>query len=212
MARRPLDLANKKFGRLLAISSRYDGKRRMWKCLCDCGNGCEVDASKLNTGHTKSCGCLHREAISTHRSTYSPEYRAWQAMKSRCTNHSNVGYKHYGGRGISVCDSWKESFEQFLLDMGLKPTPSHSIERLDVNGDYEPSNCVWASVEIQKRNRRNTKLITFNGVTKTLTEHAEDNGLNSGTVWVRINELGWSVQDALSTPAKGVINNKEHAA
>lgn len=211
MARRPLDLANKKFGRLLAISSRYDGKRRMWKCLCDCGNECEIDASKLNTGHTKSCGCLHKESISTHGSTNSPEHAAWLAMKSRCNCNSNRGYKYYGGRGIKVCEKWSQSFEAFLSDMGQKPSASHSIERIDVNGNYEPSNCVWADIETQKRNRRNTNLITYKGVIKTLTEHAEDNGLNSGTVWVRINKLGWSVEDALTKPSR-LAKSKEQVA
>lgn len=207
MPRKPLDLANKQFGRLTALASRYDGKRRMWFCICECGNECEVDASKLNSGHTQSCGCLHREAISTHGATYSPEYRTWHAMKSRCNSQSNIGYKYYGGRGIKVCESWRESFEKFLADMGPRPSDKHSIERIDVDGNYEPSNCVWADNETQKRNKRNTTLISFNGITKTLTEHAEENGLNSGTVWVRINELGWSVEDALTKPTKSEVGN-----
>ncbi|PTT96630.1 hypothetical protein DBR45_42770 [Pseudomonas sp. HMWF031] len=91
--------------------------------------------------------------------------------------------------------------------MGPRPSDKHSIERIDVDGNYEPSNCVWADNETQKRNKRNTTLISFNGITKTLTEHAEENGLNSGTVWVRINELGWSVEDALTKPTKSEVGN-----
>ncbi|UGC97776.1 HNH endonuclease [Pantoea phage PdC23] len=122
-------------------------------------------------------------------------------MKARCDNPNNIAYKDYGERGITYSNDW-DKFESFLSDMGPKPTKFHSIERLDVNGNYCKSNCIWATNEQQKRNKRNSRIIVFDGLTMTLTEHASRKGINSGTVWVRLFKLGWSVEDALNTPSK----------
>jgi hypothetical protein len=119
-----------------------------------------------------------------------PEYRAWRSMRDRCYNLNYSSYPIYGGRGISVCEAWNGSFERFLADMGMKPSPKHSIERLDVNGNYEPNNCVWADHFQQANNRRNNRIITANGKTQTLAQWCRESGMDKTLFRLRCN-LGW---------------------
>lgn len=206
MVRKALDLEGKRFGRLVAIESTYNGKNRIWTCTCDCGNKITVQASHLNLGHTKSCGCLHPDVITKHGAakfyTHTKEYGSWLSMKQRCLNKNDPAFRYYGERGITICDRWVNSFENFYEDMGQIPSPKHSIDRINPNGNYEPSNCRWADIDTQKRNKRNSKIITFNGETLTLTEHAAKQGINSGTVWVRLFKLGWGIERALTEKSR----------
>jgi hypothetical protein len=138
-----------------------------------------VSGRKLRHGHTRSCGCLvvdSMKAVSTkHGKTKTPEFRSWKSMLSRCsTTATNKGTKHYAARGIKVCDRWMDCFENFLEDMGPKPTPRHSLDRIDVNGNYEPSNCRWATWTEQARNKRNVIYVTINGVTKARADWLEE--------------------------------------
>lgn len=163
MSRNFIDLSGKRFGRLVVVEKtdqRSDGFV-VWKCKCDCGNETFVRSSSLRSGSTQSCGCLNKERVSKAKTIHgqykSSEYRSWESIKARCYNLKNKQFKDYGGRGITVCDRWKDSFENFFSDMGPKPSSKHSIDRIDVNGNYEPENCKWSTDTEQARNRRKQK-------------------------------------------------------
>jgi hypothetical protein len=163
-----LNLAGQKIGRLFVkeFIEMKDGNS-VWLCECECGSELPVFGWLLHRkqrGLSKvtvaSCGCLRRGRKKTHGMTYTPEWRAWSNMKSRCYCKSSREYPQYGGRGITVCDKWRNDFEAFFADIGLRPTSDHSLDREEVNGNYEPGNCRWATKQEQTDNRRPIKVIT----------------------------------------------------
>jgi hypothetical protein len=183
-----LNITNKKFNKLTAIKfSHKEGKqnRAKWLFKCECGNEKIIDKGKVTGGYTKSCGCLMIEeqkrfvrnatthGLSGGKKGRRPEYGIWRGIKTRCLKINNIAYKDYGGRGIKICDRWKDSFKNFWEDMGERPSKYHSIDRIDNNKDYEPSNCKWSTPLEQGRNKRNVRLITFKNQTKCLTEWIE---------------------------------------
>jgi hypothetical protein len=164
---RPINLAGERFGRLTVINlaGTKNGKR-VWHCRCDCGREIITTGSNLRTGNSQSCGCFHREwAVERGRNSKthghwingkaSPTYRSWLAMRGRCTHPATNGFEFYGGRGIKVCPRW-ERFENFLADMGERP-PGHSLDRINGNGNYEPTNCRWATSIEQRHNQQRMK-------------------------------------------------------
>ncbi len=145
-------LLGKRFKNLIVLSkSEYVGDQHMWLCRCDCGNEVIVRGGNLTSGTTRSCGCKRG---AKHGLSHTPEYGVWSSMKARCLNPRDSAWRYYGGRGITVCNSWLDSFVNFYEDMGPRPNPSYSIDRIDSDGNYEPSNCKWASPQEQWDNRK----------------------------------------------------------
>lgn len=192
-----------KHGRLLRLGRTFRLKDKSLAIVeCDCGSVLVAYTSDLVTGHTASCGCWHREGLSnrsaTHRLRKSPEYNSWANMKARCLNPENSNYGDYGGRGITVCDRWLNSFERFYADMGPRPTPWHSIDRFpDNNGNYEPGNCRWATKTEQSNNQRTNRLLTSAGQTRTIAEWSRISGISYRTILDRL-KRGWACERAVS--------------
>ena len=191
------DITGKTYG-LWIVISRVGSTR--WRCQCQCGNFHEIDRHNLNRiqrlGTSSNCGCIPRDCKrKTHGLSEAPIYRIWHAMISRCTNPSTASWQHYGARGITVCERWR-SFSNFFADMGHRPK-GHSLDRKDNNAGYSPENCRWVTIEIQTRNRRSTKSISFNGKTQCIEDWAVELGLPSRRIARRLRD-GMSVERALS--------------
>ena len=190
-----------KFGKLTAIKPVGRTKHRsiIWLCKCDCGKNKEIPSASLRSGNSKSCGCARAKI--KHGLAYEPEYKPWTAMKYRCDNPNNSVYYKYGGRGISVCPRWYD-FALFMQDMGSKPSPKHSIERIDNEGDYTPDNCRWATPKEQAQNTRQNVNVTFNGETMCVTAWAERMGMCPKTLFHRIYNPKMSIEDAITKPVQ----------
>ena len=203
------DLTGKRYERLVVkefagFHEQPSGKRRsQWKCACDCGNEVVVTAINLKTGNSKSCGCLNKERIisrfTKHSGRHSRLYGIWSGMKNRCYNQNCQDYPQYGGRGIKLCEAWMndfESFRQWAYSNGYKDTLS--IDRIDVNGDYKPENCRWATPAIQSNNRTNTIFVEAFGKQQSLSDWAKEYGIKYHTLYARIYKLGMSPEQALN--------------
>lgn len=182
-------------GRWTLVSSTKLGSRVAWDCICDCGTRRAVRQHLLSSGGSKSCGCLRDDVRPKnsyrHGQTGSPMYRIWGGMIARCRHESE-----YRDRGIVVCERWK-SFTNFLADMGERP-PGMSLGRIDNDGNYEPGNCRWETVEQQQNNTRRSRFVTAFGKTQTIKQWSRETGLPSGTILSRIDRYGWPVERAVS--------------
>jgi hypothetical protein len=204
-----LDLTGQRYGRLLVIGpgeSRPNG-RPYCTCRCDCGTVKDVVAYDLRNGKTTSCGCRLAEASAARAYRHGgcidgrrgPELGIWTQMHNRCERPGVSGYDRYGGRGIKVCERWA-SFSAFLADMGPRPSPKHTLDRVDNDGPYSPENCRWATRWEQANNTRRTRRFTFDGVTRTLPEWAKLTGIPGHIVTARVDRRGWPVERALTQP------------
>lgn len=188
------DLIGQTFGRLTVFGRAPRRKNHAyWLCRCACGREKEVYGSDLRHGKTKSCGCLARK----HGESKSPTYLSWVGMRRRCIREDRPHWGDYGGRGIRICDRW-ESYENFVADMGERPAGC-TLDRIDNDGDYEPSNCRWATPSEQSRNRRSNRPITVDGETRTIVEWSELSGVHRSTIWRRL-KRGWAPREAVFAP------------
>jgi len=191
-------VAGQKFWRLTAVRPTEGVK---WIFRCDCGAEIERVRAQVMRGNTKSCGCQKRDATvarnTTHGNSKHPLYQRWAGMVQRCNNPNHVGYKNYGARGIKVCDRWLK-FENFLADMGM-PKEGESIDRIDVDGDYTPENCRWASSAEQARNTGRNVVVTVNGKSMTVRDWEIEKGVSRGAFQRRV-DLGWPLEKAVTEP------------
>lgn len=200
-----IDMKGRRYGRLTVIEKSNEkggnGKSLYWKCQCDCGNIVIVNGRYLRNGDTKSCGCKN------HGMTGTRLYEIWKGIIKRCCSQSNKAYHNYGGRGITVCEEWLHDFRKFYdwaIANGYKE--GLSIDRIDNNGNYEPSNCRWGTQKEQMNNTRKNHIITYKGETHTISEWADIVGICYNTLSNRINQYHWDIERALTEPV-----NKKYA-
>jgi len=196
-----IDLTGQKFGKLTAIKPVGTNKsgNTLWKCKCDCGNSSVVINSNLTRGNSKSCGCTNSERLikrnTKHNLCYTPIYNVWSSMKERCRNKNCKEYVHYGGRGIKICDEWMD-FNNFYNGMIGTYKKGLSLDRINVNGNYEPSNCRWVTQLRQCNNKRNNLYLTIDGVTATLADICRSYNVGYQKVWKRL-KRGWPIEEAV---------------
>lgn len=200
-------VVGEKYGRLriLELSGRNKHGHMLVKCQCDCGNISIIEATRVTNGITLSCGCLRIENISniskTHGLTNTRLYRIWGAMINRCENPNNNRFYTYGAKGIVVCDTWRRDFKAFYdwaMENGYEE--NLTIDRIDVNGNYEPSNCRWATAKEQANNKKNSRIIDYNGETKNVKEWATHFGFNYKYFHEKLADFDWKIEKVLELP------------
>lgn len=209
---KPKDLIGKTFGRLTVIGRSSNDKRgkSRWECRCECGNIKTILADSLVSGKTKSCGCYRKETAprnnpAKHGMSRTRLWTIWCGMKSRCYYPKNIAYKDYGGRGIRVCDEWLHDFVSFLnWSMKNGYAENLTIDRIDCNGNYDPSNCKWSTYEEQENNRRDTVFLSISGINLPVSEWARKVGISAATLRWRMKN-GWRENEILMRPN---LNNK----
>lgn len=214
MKRHPEPSPGQKFGRLFVIRQlpAVRGKSHIKVlCLCTCGKEITASRAKLYSSHTRSCGCLARDKTiarsykhgASRRDKETPEHITWQGIRARCRRTNHQDYADYGGRGITVDPRW-DDFVNFFSDMGIRPSPKHSIERVDNNLGYSKENCVWALPEQQANNKRKTVFVCWNDHVMSISQACKYHHINRRTVLRRIRKLKWSISRALTTPTARV--------
>lgn len=218
-----IDLTGQVFGKLTVLG--LDHKKRRynkkgvccamdyyWLCRCECGNTCIVQGNNLKSGHTKSCGCINKQGFHfSHRLSNTKLYSVYCGIKSRCYNKNEARYPNYGGRGIIMCDEWKEDFVSFYnwaMNNGYKD--DLTIDRIDVNDNYCPKNCRWATLKEQANNKTTNHFITYKGITKTITQWAEEFNIDKRLLQNRIKNLKWDFEKAITTPPDEYKNRKNN--
>lgn len=204
-----MGITGSRFGRLVINDVYTVGQVRVARCLCDCGIVKEIRLNHIKSGAIVSCGCYLEEVLKakgTHRDTIerkcTSEYRTWSSMLQRCNNPKVKCYKNYGGRGITVCSQW-QNFENFLRDMGRRPTRNHTLERIDNNSGYSVDNCKWSTNAEQASNKRTSRFIVAHGLRLTIAEWSKKTGISQQTISARIHKHKWSEEDAVSIQVYG---------
>lgn len=203
-----LDLTGQTFNKLTVIKEapRVASNKSRWYCRCECGNEIAVHTMHLRSGHTKSCGCIPRQnsdrVMNEEGEMVRPDgYHSWKAIQSRCYSKSDSSYPRYGGAGITMCDRWrgKDGLKNFLADMGPRPSPEHSVGRIDWRGNYCPENCEWQDHIEQGRNKKNTYWLTLGNKTQGVRDWERELGLAVGGLRARLRR-GWPLEQALTLP------------
>ena len=203
------DLTGQRFGRLTVKNLDHkekvkNGSKTYWYCICECGRSAIIRTDHLTRNITHSCGCLERENIKNiglprHGQSNTKLYFVWNSMRQRCRNYKTIEYKNYGEKGVTYCKEWEkfEPFYDWALKNGYKE--GLSIDRIDVNGNYEPSNCRWVTMKVQQNNRSNNRLIEWNGKQQTVSQWSDELEISYKTIESRLNAYGWSVEKTLTT-------------
>ena len=210
---RLIDITGHTYGRLTVL--RYEGSKR-WLCACTCGATKTAMSADIRSGNTSSCGCYHKEVVSSAKRTHgfacragevnpmrASEYRVWCSMKNRCLNPKAKSYARYGGRGVRVFPAWIESFAAFISYLGPRPSTNHSLDRVENDGHYWPGNVRWATVEQQANNKSGTVYLTYKGKTQSIALWCIELGLTRPTVYKRAAK-GWPVHAVLGLPEKDI--------
>jgi hypothetical protein len=197
-----IDLSGQKFHRLKVVERGPNkGLQSAWYCICDCGNKTLTEGKNLRGSLVKSCGCLNQEMrkqrMITHGLSKTKTYKIWKSMNQRCENSNRKDFHIYGGRGIKVCERWKNSFENFLSDMGFCHK-NLSIDRINNEKGYEPANCAWRSTKEQNNNTRSNIFIEYQGKTRTIFQWAEEFGIPKHTFWQRLQRYGYTFEQAIN--------------
>lgn len=215
---KPIDETGKRYGSLVVIElygKKYypSGSKRLWKCKCDCGNEIIAEISPLKDGRTISCGCYHKSHIGNkkHGASNTRLFRIWANMVNRCTNPHTPRYKDYGFRGITICEEWlgkdgSSNFIEWALRNGYQD--NLTLDRINNDEGYSPSNCQWSTYQKQANNRRNNHLITYKGRTQTISQWADEIGLSQSVISDRLNKLNWSIEKTFETPYLGKQGEK----
>lgn len=204
-------MVGQRYTRLTVI--RENGRNKhggvLWLCECDCGNQIEVSTNSLNKGNTKSCGCLYRDYLNNsrpnsikHGASKSRLYTIWRDMKLRCYNKKQIGYKNYGARGIKVCNEWLYdfiSFKNWAMDSGYQN--GLTLDRLDNDGNYEPSNCKWSTPKEQSNHKRNNRCVVYRGEKHTIAEWSNLTGIKYHLIWTKLKN-GYSMDDIFERNGK----------
>lgn len=201
-----------KYGLLTPIAYSHSKPNKKndeyWLFVCDCGNEKISRLYDVQRSKIYSCGCLKKKLLAERNKSNAKHgyfgtstYDSWAGIIDRCCNNNSSNYKSYGERGISICEKWRNSFKEFLKDMGEKPE-GFTIDRIDVNGNYESSNCRWANAKTQANNRSNNRKINYNGQTHNLAEWSDIMGIKPSTISKRIDKYGWSIEEALTRKPK----------
>lgn len=221
---KPIDHTGQTFGRLTVLgkAQKPEGSNNTFAhylCKCSCGTVKVIAGDLLRRGNTKSCGCLLKERQNskwrkTHGLSHTPEHAAWQQALTRCYNKNSKDYQGYGGRGIYMCDQWRNDFLSFYQDMGPRPSPQYSLDRIDNNGPYSAENCRWATPSEQRNNRgpvRHSKIaVLYKGETRTMASLARQFAIPEKTLRARLLRFGWDLESALTKPVQKKFNGNKN--